>query len=136
MARPITPSLAADVIVELEDRPGTPIVLIERKYEPLGWAIPGGFVEVGETVEQGARREIKEETGLDVELTDMLGVYSDPARDPRGHSVSVVYRGVASGNPRADDDALSVSAVPIDQVPPLVFDHEKIIQDYIRKFRA
>ena len=83
MTRPETPPVAADAIIELIDRPGRPIVLIARRFPPLGWAIPGGFVEWGETVEAAAIREASEETGLRVTLTALLGVYSDPKRDPR-----------------------------------------------------
>ena len=88
MPRPTTPALAVDVIAQLADRPGLPVVLVARRYPPLGWAIPGGFVDVGETVEQAALRELREETGLDGESLRLLGVYSDPGRDPRGHTVS------------------------------------------------
>ena len=90
MARPITPALTVDVVIELTDRPDRPIVLIERRNPPAGHALPGGFVDVGETVEAAAVREAREETGLEVTLTRLLGVYSDPARDPRGHTVSIV----------------------------------------------
>ncbi len=105
MPRPRTPALAVDVIIELEDRPGRPIVLIERRFPPSGHALPGGFVDVGETVEEAARREAREETGLDIRLGRLLGVYSDPARDPRGHTVSLVYVATATGEPVAGDDA-------------------------------
>ena len=91
MARPTTPLLAADTIIELTDRPGRPIVLIARRNPPPGWAIPGGFVDVGESAEQAAVREAAEETGLSVRLVTLLGFYSDPARDVRGHTASVVY---------------------------------------------
>ena len=105
MPRPVTPPIAADVIIELVDRPGRPFVLIERLYEPFGWAIPGGFVDVGESVEDAAVREAWEETSLSVKLTEFLGCYSKPDRDPRGHTVSMVYIGEASGEPKAQDDA-------------------------------
>ena len=81
MTVPVTPALTVDVVIELGDRSERPVVLIERHFAPLGWALPGGFVEVGETVEAAAVREAREETGLDVELVELLGVYSDPARD-------------------------------------------------------
>ena len=107
MLVPVTPLLAADIIIELVDRPGRPIVLIERRNPPPGWAIPGGFVDVGESIEQAAVREAREETALEVRLTALLGVYSDPKRDARGHTASVVYVATARGTPRAQDDAAS-----------------------------
>lgn len=136
MARPETPQLAVDIIIELDDRPGLPIVLIERRYPPPGWAIPGGFVDVGETLEQAARREAREETSLDVRLQALLGCYSDPARDSRGHTVSAVYVARASGVPEARDDARHLDVFAIDALPgQLAFDHALILQDY-RFFRA
>src|SRR6516162_8766158 len=113
MARPDCPPIAADVIIEI----GSQIVLIERKNFPFGWAIPGGFVEFGESVEQTAVREIREETCLEVELRVLLGVYSRPDRDPRGHTVTVVYIGRARGNPRAADDAQNVDLFDPDVLP-------------------
>ena len=91
MPRPRTPEVAVDLVIELEDRPGRPVVLIRRGHPPPGHALPGGFVDIGETVEQAAVREAREETGLEVTLGELLGVYSDPARDPRGHTVTIVY---------------------------------------------
>lgn len=135
MARPITPGLAADTIIELTDRPNRPIVLIERLFEPFGWAIPGGFVDVGEKLECAAVREAKEETDLDVELTALLGCYSDPARDPRGHTVTMVYVASARGEPHALDDAKTVGVFDLDSLPePLAFDHAQVLADY-RRFR-
>jgi 8-oxo-dGTP diphosphatase len=136
MPRPVTPLLAADTIIELMDRPGRPIVLIERRNNPPGWALPGGFVDVGETLERAAVREAFEETGLDVALTVLLGCYSDPARDPRGHTVTVVYVAEARGEPRAQDDAKSLSLCAPESPPqPLAFDHALVLEDYLR-FRA
>ena len=112
MIEPVTPLLTVDVIIELTDRPGRPVVLIERRNEPLGWALPGGFVDRGETLEQAACREAKEETGLNVQLQVLLGCYSDPKRDPRGHTASAVYIGEAVGTPVAQDDAKAVAAMP------------------------
>lgn len=133
MARPVTPQLAADIIIELIDRPGRPIVLIERLNPPHGWAIPGGFVDVGETVEAAAIREAQEETGLDVTLKALLGCYSRPERDARGHTVSLVYVAEAQGQPRAQDDAKDFVICTLEQLPqPLAFDHGKIIADYRR----
>lgn len=131
MSRPQTPSLTVDTIIRLLDKPGNPIVLIERKYPPFGWAIPGGFVDIGETVEAAAIREAKEETCLDVTLTGLLGVYSDPSRDPRGHTVSLIYMAEAHGEPRAEDDAKAVKWWNLNDLPAeLAFDHAKILADY------
>lgn len=131
MPLPVTPLLAVDVIIEMIDRPERPIVLIERRNPPSGWALPGGFVDVGETLEQAAVREALEETCLDVKLTKLLGCYSDPSRDPRGHTVSAVYIGEACGTPRAEDDAKSVRLYDVNQLPTnLAFDHAKILADY------
>lgn len=136
MSSPRTPTLAADVIIELVDRPGRPIVLVERRNPPPGWALPGGFVDVGETVPAAAVREAAEETGLQVTLTQLLGCYSNPARDVRGHTASIVYVAHASGTPRAMDDARDVGVFTLDQLPnPLAFDHADILRDY-RRWRA
>ena len=135
MPRPETPALTVDIIIEMHDQPNRPIVLIERKYPPSGWAIPGGFVDVGETVSRAAIREALEETCLAVTLDVLLGCYSDPSRDGRGHAVSLVYIGHASGEPRAADDAANVMVLnPCDEVArakvQLAFDHERILTDY------
>lgn len=132
MPVPVTPLLTADVIIELVDRPGRPIVLIERRNPPPGWAIPGGFVDVGESVEQAALREAREETALEVTLTVLLGVYSDPQRDARGHTASAVYVAVAQGTPRAQDDAAAVGVFNPENLPAsLAFDHRRILADYL-----
>lgn len=130
MPRPVTPALTVDVIIEMVDRPDRPVVLIERRHEPLGWALPGGFVDVGETVEEAALREVAEETGLEITLGALLGCYSDPDRDPRGHTVSLVFLGTAIGEPSAADDAIAVKLADPRRPPPLAFDHAKILQDY------
>ncbi len=114
--------------------PGRGVVLIERKNEPLGWALPGGFVDYGESVECAAVREAREETGLDVTLTGLLGVYSDPGRDKRMHTMSVVFMAQAL-NPnalKAADDAKAAAVFPVGQWPELVFDHERILNDFAR----
>lgn len=132
MPIPKTPLLAADVIIELRDRADVPIVLIRRKNPPLGWALPGGFVDVGESVERAAVREAEEETALRVTLKVLLGCYSDPRRDPRGHTASLVYIAEATGEPRAQDDAAGVAVFSPEAMPsPLVFDHERILHDYL-----
>jgi 8-oxo-dGTP diphosphatase len=126
------PSPTADIIIELIDRPERPIVLVERQNEPFGWAIPGGFIDEGETVEQAARREALEETGLEVSLVELLGVYSDPERDPRKHTMSVVYIATATGAAIAGDDAKALQLFsPSDLPHPLCFDHAQILQDYL-----
>ena len=137
MTRPETPALTVDIIIEMHDQPNRPVVLIERKYPPHGWAIPGGFVDVGETVSVAAVREAFEETCLNVTLDVLLGCYSDPARDNRGHTASLVYIAHATGKPRAADDAADVVLLdPCDEAElakvQLAFDHGRILADYCR----
>lgn len=132
MSRPRTPEIAVDVVIELLDRPGRPIVLIRRDHPPPGHALPGGFVDIGETVERAAEREAREETGLEVTLGDLLGVYSDPGRDPRGHTISIVYVATASGVPKAGDDAAAILVTVPEAAPALAFDHDRILRDYMR----
>jgi 8-oxo-dGTP diphosphatase len=133
MPRPSCPPIAADVIVEMEDR----IVLIERKNFPFGWTIPGGFVDFGETIEQAAVREAREEISLVVELRVLLGLYSRPDRDPRGQTISAVYIGRASGVPQAADDAKQVTLVSPDNLPsPMAFDHVEILAHYLSFLRT
>ncbi|MCB1325705.1 MAG: NUDIX hydrolase [Spirochaetales bacterium] len=128
MSKPVTPPITADVIIEVSGG----VVLIERRNPPKGWAIPGGFVDMGESLEQAAMREAREETGLSVELTALLGIYSDPARDPRGPTVTAVYVGTGSGIPAAGDDAGALRvAQPDDRSVGLAFDHRQILDDYI-----
>lgn len=131
MARPRTPQLAVDIVVRLDDRLEH-VVLIERRNAPHGWAIPGGFVDVGERVETAAVREAWEETGLDVTLVSLLGLYSDPARDPRGHTVTAVYLADARGTPRADTDAKEIGVFDARSPGvPLAFDHRLVLDDYL-----
>ena len=132
MARPVTPALAADTIIELIDYPNRPIVLIERANPPYGWAIPGGFVDVGERVEDAAIREAQEEVSLNVRLIALLGIYSDPARDSRGHTVTAVYVCEAAGTPIAADDAKNYQIFNVTELPELLaFDHAQVISDYL-----
>jgi 8-oxo-dGTP diphosphatase len=136
MTKPITPLIAADILIELIDQPNRPFVLIERAHEPFGWAIPGGFVDVGETVEHAAVREAKEETCLYVKLITLLGIYSNPKRDTRGHTVTAVYIAEATGLPVAADDAKNFGIYTFDNLPAvLAFDHAQVIDDY-RLFRS
>ena len=131
MPRPETPAIAADIIIELSDYPNKPIVLIERAFPPYGWAIPGGFVDVGEKVETAAVREAREEVSLDVTLIALLGIYSDPARDSRGHTVTACYIASAKGRPVAADDAKNCQIFDIEALPELLaFDHAKVLADY------
>lgn len=113
--------------------PPEEIVLIERKNYPPGWALPGGFVDYGERAEQAAVREAREETGLEVVLTGLLGVYSDPQRDPRFHTLSMVYMAFAAHPVRlkAGDDAARARLFSWNDLPELAFDHHTIIQDFI-----
>lgn len=135
MTAPVTPLLAADVIIRPQSAPDR-VLLIQRRNPPQGWALPGGFVDRGERVEAAALREAREETGLEVALEALLGCYSDPARDPRGHTVSAVYVATARGEPRAGDDARDARWVdPADPGVPLAFDHALILGDYLR-YRA
>ncbi len=125
------PVPTVDIIIELNDRPHRPIILIERKNPPPGWAFPGGFVDYGETVENAARREAVEETGLQVQLIELLYVYSDPRRDPRKHTMSIVFIAAATGNPKAADDAKNLGIFHAWEQPDnLCFDHDRIWQDY------
>jgi len=140
MFPPKTPLLTVDGIINLQDENGRwlGIVLIERKYPPVGLALPGGFVEVGETVEKALIREMKEETNLDVIIIRQFKVYSNPQRDPRFHTVSVVFECAARGTPKGSDDAKTAKLIPYDKIPTnqLVFDHAQIIADYLNSKNA
>jgi 8-oxo-dGTP diphosphatase len=128
------PTPTVDVIIAC---PGRRVVLIKRRNTPFGWALPGGFVDYGETVENAAVREALEETGLSVELTGLHGVYSDPRRDARKHTMSVVFTAQPVDLSRlgAGDDAENAAIFDLDDLPqPLVFDHALILKDYARRF--
>jgi 8-oxo-dGTP diphosphatase len=127
------PAPTVDIIIEMIDRPDRPIILIERLNEPLGWALPGGFVDYGEAVPMAAKREAMEEIGLAIELVDLLGVYSDPVRDPRQHTLSLTYIATATGTPTAGDDAKTFQLFKPWELPTnLCFDHGTILKDYLR----
>ena len=129
------PSPTVDIIIEIEKEDGRQgIVLIKRKYPPYGWALPGGFVDYGESLEQAAVREAKEETSLDIQLQCQMHTYSDPKRDPRKHTISTVFIAQAKGNPVARDDAQEIKVFSKDELKfPLAFDHEKILADYFER---
>jgi 8-oxo-dGTP diphosphatase len=123
------PAPTVDVIIETAGG----IVLVRRAHPPPGWALPGGFVEYGERAAEAAVREAREETGLEVELTALLGVYSRPDRDPRQHTMSTLFVGRAAGAPRGGDDAAEARVFATDALPgPLAFDHADMIADYLR----
>lgn len=134
MAAYKNPIPTVDCIVEL---PRDRIVLIKRKNEPKGWALPGGFVDEGEALHVACVREVKEETGLDVDLSEQFFTYSDPSRDPRKHTVSTVYIGWADGEPSGSDDAEDAKAFTLDELPrELCFDHGTIVSDYVTYKRS
>ncbi|MBW4576766.1 MAG: NUDIX hydrolase [Aphanothece sp. CMT-3BRIN-NPC111] len=127
------PTPTVDIIIELVDRPHRPIVLIERQNSPYGWALPGGFLDYGESAETAAQREAQEETSMLVELIEQFHVYSDPNRDPRQHTMSVVFIATATGEPQAGDDAKVVGIFESWRIPSnLCFDHDRILRDYWR----
>ena len=129
---PRNPVPTVDILIELPDG----IVLIERKNPPHGWAIPGGFVDYGESLEEAAVREAREETGLHVQLVRQFHTYSDPKRDPRFHSISTVYIARAQGTPEAKDDAREVGIFSRRNLPEgIAFDHRAILEDYFEERR-
>ena len=124
------PFPTVDIIIEMDEG----IVLIQRANPPYGWALPGGFVDYGESLEAAAIREAKEETSLEVELISQLGAYSDPKRDPRHHTISVVFEARAKGRPKASDDAKAVGIFNKEDLPEeLAFDHGSILEDYFKR---
>jgi len=123
------PHISVDIIIEMKEG----IVLINRKNPPQGWALPGGFVDYGETLEQAAIREAKEETSLDITLSRQFHSYSDPQRDPRGHNISTVFIAQAKGTPVAHDDAKEIGIYQKKNLPKLAFDHAVILNDYFNK---
>jgi ADP-ribose pyrophosphatase YjhB (NUDIX family) len=125
------PVPTVDIIIEVM---GRGIVLIKRKNKPVGWALPGGFVDYGETLEKAAVREAFEETSLKVELEGQFHTYSDPSRDPRQHTVSTVFIARADGTPKAADDAAEIGIFTEEQLPEmLMFDHAEILADYFSR---
>ncbi len=129
------PIPTVDIIIEIERENGQEgIILIKRKNPPYGWALPGGFVDYGESLEQAAVREAKEETSLDIRLKSQFHTYSDPKRDPRKHTISTVYVAAAQGKPKAQDDAQDIGIFTKEEINfPLAFDHQKVLADYFKQ---
>jgi 8-oxo-dGTP diphosphatase len=127
MNPPLSPSLTVDAVILFKNR----LVLVKRKNPPHQgkFALPGGFVELGESTERAASREAFEETGLSIEIVKLIGVYSDPRRDPRRHTVSVCYLATGHGQLRSGSDAAAVELFELDSIPELAFDHDKMIND-------
>jgi len=135
MKKSRNPVPTVDIIIEIQREDGEQgIALIKRKNPPYGWALPGGFVDYGESLEEAAIREAKEETSLDVELKSQLHTYSDPDRDPRQHTITTVYVAKAAGKPKAQDDAVEIGIFTKEEINfPLAFDHQKILTDYFKR---
>ncbi|MCT4536231.1 NUDIX hydrolase [Halodesulfovibrio sp.] len=137
-SQPVTmyrnPAPTVDIVIY---DPTKGVVLIERANEPHGWALPGGFIDYGETCESAAIREAKEETNLDVILTELIGVYSDPKRDPRHHTMSVAYSAVTNDASAlmAGDDAQNARFFPLESLPTIVFDHDVIVADFANRLK-
>ncbi|MBL7082624.1 MAG: NUDIX hydrolase [Candidatus Aminicenantes bacterium] len=129
------PVPTVDIIIKIKREDGQDgIVLIKRKNPPFGWAIPGGFVDYGESLEEAAVREAKEETSLDIQLKSQLHTYSDPNRDPRQHTITTVFVATAQGKPKARDDAQEIGVFTKKEMNfPLAFDHNKILEDYFEQ---
>ncbi|MFQ5976154.1 MAG: NUDIX domain-containing protein [Candidatus Hydrothermarchaeales archaeon] len=126
------PAVTVDAIIEKDGR----ILLIKRKNEPYRgrWALPGGFIEYGESAEDAIKREALEETNLKLELIGLMGVYSEPGRDPRGHVVSICFRAEGQGEEKSGSDAMDARLFKLEEAlkEDLAFDHEKILRDYAR----
>jgi len=137
MPRYRNPAPTVDLIIEIAHKKSvTGIVLIKRKNPPFGWALPGGFVNYGESCEDAARREAMEETSLKVKLVDQLRTYSAPGRDPRKHTITTVFIAKAKGTPRGQDDAREAAVFLPRAIPkPLAFDHDLILSDYFKRRR-
>jgi ADP-ribose pyrophosphatase YjhB (NUDIX family) len=131
------PYPTVDIIIRLTDRPESDnVVLIKRLNPPSGWALPGGFVDYGESVEQTAEREAMEETGLDIRITSLVGVYSAPGRDPRFHTITTVFAATADGEPKAGDDAGEVRIFTAATLPDnIAFDHRDVLNEYFGRLR-
>jgi ADP-ribose pyrophosphatase YjhB (NUDIX family) len=129
------PYPTVDIIIEIPRSDGRQgIILIKRKNPPPGWALPGGFVDYGESLEQAAVREAREETTLDIRLVGQFHTYSEPSRDPRFHTISTVFIAQAEGRPKAEDDAAEIGIFTADDLPqPLAFDHAAVLADYFHK---
>ena len=129
------PIPTVDIIIEIKKKNGQEgIILIRRKNPPHGWALPGGFVDYGESLEEAAIREAKEETSLDVRLRRQLRTYSDPNRDPRKHTISTVFVATAQGEPKAQDDAQGIKIFTEEEINfSLAFDHRQILADYFKQ---
>ena len=129
------PLPTVDIVIEIIREDGQEgIVLIKRKNPPYGWALPGGFVDYGESLEEAAVREAKEETSLAIQLKSQLHTYSDPKRDPRQHTISTVYVATAQGRPKAQDDAQEIGIFTEEEINfPLAFDHQNILTDYFKQ---
>ena len=127
---PRNPLITVDALIEIDGG----IILINRKNPPYGWAIPGGFVDYGETLEEAVVREAKEETCLDINIIRQFHTYSDPGRDPRHHTVTTMFIASATGTPRADDDAQDIGIFTRDTLPEdMAFDHRQVLEDYFNE---
>jgi 8-oxo-dGTP diphosphatase len=125
------PYPTVDVIITSRDHPQA-LIMVRRKYSPRGWALPGGFINWGESAEAAAVREMREETGLELQDIKQFHVYSDPARDPRGHTMSVVFTATTNGEPVGGDDAAEAVWMDLKSLPPdITFDHRRIIEDWV-----